>query len=95
MAADPAVAKITGSMMKQIMPYLIGVIVIGGILEIIIDCFNKKVDKFGDSLRNKLNKSKVDKCPYCGGRLIEKSGQYGKFYGCSNYPRCKFTKKIN
>lgn len=30
-------------------------------------------------------------CPRCRGRLIERSGTYGRFYGCSNYPRCKFT----
>jgi len=25
-------------------------------------------------------------CPECGGKLREKSGRYGKFIGCSNYP---------
>ncbi len=30
-------------------------------------------------------------CPKCGGRLIERRGKYGRFYGCSNYPKCKFT----
>jgi ssDNA-binding Zn-finger/Zn-ribbon topoisomerase 1 len=33
-------------------------------------------------------------CPRCGGELVEKDGKYGKFYGCSNFPECKFTKKI-
>ena len=31
------------------------------------------------------------RCPHCGGALILRSGGYGKFYGCSNYPRCKYT----
>ncbi|MBQ3942264.1 MAG: topoisomerase DNA-binding C4 zinc finger domain-containing protein, partial [Bacteroidales bacterium] len=22
-----------------------------------------------------------------------RDGKYGKFYGCSNYPRCKYTTK--
>lgn len=30
-------------------------------------------------------------CPRCDGDLKVRKGQYGKFYGCSNYPRCKFT----
>lgn len=30
-------------------------------------------------------------CPKCGGQLVERSGRYGAFYGCSNYPKCKFT----
>lgn len=33
-------------------------------------------------------------CPKCGGSLVERSGKYGKFYGCINYPNCKFTQKI-
>ena len=33
-------------------------------------------------------------CPKCGGNLVERSGKYGNFYGCSNYPNCKFTQKI-
>lgn len=31
-------------------------------------------------------------CPKCGGSLALREGKYGKFYGCSNYPKCKFTK---
>lgn len=30
-------------------------------------------------------------CPQCGGSLIKRKGKYGSFYGCSNYPKCKFT----
>ena len=30
-------------------------------------------------------------CPKCGGNLIKRKGKYGTFYGCSNYPKCKFT----
>lgn len=39
---------------------------------------------------------KTDKiCPSCGGVLVARHGVYGLFLGCSNYPKCKFTKKIN
>lgn len=31
------------------------------------------------------------RCPKCGGSLILRNGTYGRFYGCSNYPKCKFT----
>ena len=31
------------------------------------------------------------KCPRCGGNLILRKGRYGEFYGCSNYPKCRFT----
>lgn len=30
-------------------------------------------------------------CPKCGGRLVHRNGRYGDFWGCSNYPKCKFT----
>jgi len=41
----------------------------------------------------------VPVCQKCGGELIERvatKGQYAgqKFWGCSNFPKCKFTKKI-
>lgn len=32
-------------------------------------------------------------CPRCGGELVLRHGTNGDFYGCSNYPKCKFTKK--
>ena len=37
-------------------------------------------------------KKEIEVCPKCGGSLIERSGKYGKFFGCSNYPKCNFTK---
>lgn len=33
-------------------------------------------------------------CPKCGGNLIVRNGKYGQFYGCSNYPKCRFTKNL-
>lgn len=30
-------------------------------------------------------------CPECGGRLRLKDSEYGPFYGCSSYPRCRVT----
>jgi predicted RNA-binding Zn-ribbon protein involved in translation (DUF1610 family) len=40
--------------------------------------------------RNKIAK---DECPKCGGTLIERSGKYGRFLGCGNYPKCRFVVK--
>jgi len=33
-------------------------------------------------------------CPRCGGKLIEREGRYGKFLGCENYPKCRYTENI-
>lgn len=30
-------------------------------------------------------------CPRCNGDLKLRNGKNGKFYGCSNYPKCRFT----
>lgn len=40
-----------------------------------------------------FNKANIEMriCPKCAGKLIERKGKYGKFLGCSNYPRCHFT----
>lgn len=33
-------------------------------------------------------------CPNCGSKLIYRIGRTGEFIGCSNYPTCKYTEKI-
>ena len=30
-------------------------------------------------------------CPNCGADLVKKSGRYGDFLSCSNFPKCKFS----
>lgn len=35
----------------------------------------------------------VEKCPQCGrGRLRQRIGKHGPFFGCSEYPACNFTR---
>jgi|GEM_PF-373797 len=44
--------------------------------------------KSSDSLR------KLDQCPKCGeGKMLERYGQYGIFWGCNLYPACDHTEK--
>ncbi len=31
------------------------------------------------------------RCPVCLNQLVERSGNRGKFWGCGNYPHCRFT----
>ncbi|MCI8287779.1 MAG: DNA polymerase III subunit epsilon [Lachnospiraceae bacterium] len=33
-------------------------------------------------------------CPRCGGILIRRKGRFGSFWGCSEYPRCRYTQNI-
>lgn len=34
-----------------------------------------------------------EKCPQCGGNLVNRRGKFGPFVSCSNYPECKYIKK--
>ena len=53
-----------------------------------------------EALEEKLNKQRrtqeyaVDICPQCGRKLVEKSGRYGRFFGCTGYPECRYTRPI-
>lgn len=54
---------------------------------------NRQIKK--DHIKNLRNLHKEDYsrlCPKCGGKLIQKSGKYGAFLACSNYPNCRYTK---
>ena len=46
----------------------------------------KNIHQLKENINNNI-------CPRCGGNLELKKGKYGEFYGCSNYPKCKFIKK--
>lgn len=37
---------------------------------------------------------KIGNCPQCGGNLVLRTGKRGAFYGCANYPRCRYTREI-
>lgn len=38
--------------------------------------------------------SRTPTCPHCGSTMRRRSGRFGRFWGCSHYPRCKGTRKI-
>lgn len=45
---------------------------------------------------NESQKEKINSnCLRCGGMLVERSGKFGSFYGCVNYPKCDYTVKKN
>ena len=45
------------------------------------------------NIRENIIDKDPNKCPKCGGQLVERKGPYGIFIGCSNYPKCKYIKK--
>jgi len=32
------------------------------------------------------------RCPECGGAMISRTGKYGVFWGCKEFPTCKGTR---
>ncbi|MBW2681490.1 MAG: DUF2726 domain-containing protein, partial [Deltaproteobacteria bacterium] len=75
---------------------------VGGILEEIPDLSETVKEPGEKQLDEAIDNSNAGTaapvCPKCGGELIERvatKGQYAgqKFWGCSNFPKCKFTKK--
>lgn len=41
-----------------------------------------------------IKEETAEKCPKCGKSLIIRFSKFGKFYACSGYPDCKFTKSF-
>ncbi len=48
-----------------------------------------------ENIHRKQEQIKQGICPRCGGNLVLRDGKYGQFYGCSNFPACKFKKNID
>jgi DNA topoisomerase-1 len=67
-------------------------IVIIVVIGIYIEAKNSEKDQTNGKFYS--DDKKLEKCPRCGGSLLEKYGKYGKFFGCSNFPKCRFVKKI-
>ena len=50
----------------------------------------------GDSAQETTEPEVVEgrSCPKCDSTLIIRAGRYGKFIGCSNYPKCKYIEPL-
>ncbi len=47
----------------------------------------------GESTEKKQPQIADFKCEKCGGDMVLRSGKFGSFYACANYPACKYTKQ--
>lgn len=47
-----------------------------------------------DHAKEKVPYFDKTKCPKCHSNLERKSGKYGSFMGCSDFPKCRYTRKI-
>ncbi len=55
---------------------------------------NRHIETVKENVARKETLLRQGKCPKCGGNLVLRKGKNGQFYGCSNYPKCKFTQNL-
>ncbi len=51
------------------------------------------VEKATKEMEKKKPKELDETCELCGSKLVLRTGKYGEFKACSNYPKCKYIKK--
>ena len=54
--------------------------------------FNITKDMLSETFGKCITNKRI--CKRCGADMKLKGGKYGKFYGCSNYPKCNYTEKF-
>lgn len=55
----------------------------------------KHINEIREVKRDTEQKIQAGVCPKCGNALVLRNGKYGKFYGCSHFPNCRFTTPWN
>lgn len=60
------------------------------------DCVmnQQSYEEMGKILKQRQGTQPEVLCPKCGAEMVKRKSMYGEFYGCSNFPRCRGTKKI-
>ena len=65
-------------------------------IEILRNFYNKfepLVEKAFKTMEKKEPEKTGESCPKCGHDLVIRTGKFGKFVACSNYPECKYIKQ--
>ena len=61
-------------------------------------CAKEQFEQLKAEMREKAShhnsETRKNLCPYCRVELVKKQGSYGLFWGCPNYPACRFKRKI-
>ncbi|MBI5019461.1 type I DNA topoisomerase [Candidatus Gottesmanbacteria bacterium] len=57
--------------------------------------FSKSIEKtYVEADKVKLAEEMIDeKCPTCGHELVIRTGKFGKFIACTNFPECTYTRQ--
>lgn len=52
------------------------------------------LDEHIENIQERQREYQNNICPRCHAKLVLRKGNNGQFWGCSNYPKCKFTKPV-
>lgn len=60
------------------------------------DCImnQKCFEELAKLQKNAKTDEKIEVCPKCGGELRKRSGKFGEFWGCGNFPGCRYTRNV-
>lgn len=64
------------------------------VLKTFYNKFEPMVEEAFDKMEKKEAEKTGEECPECGSDLVIRNGRYGQFTACSNYPTCKYIKKV-
>ena len=70
-----------------------GKLVWNEVLKEFYDLFEPRVKTAFSDMEKKAPEQTGELCPSCGSPLVKRTGKYGEFIACSNYPECKYVKK--
>jgi DNA topoisomerase-1 len=66
--------------------------------EVLHEFYEPFIQKVKDGKTTIKSQKKVELigeiCPECGSELVKRSGRYGEFISCSNFPKCKYSRNI-
>lgn len=63
-------------------------------LDVLQEFYEKLEKAIKDAKVMRTTEMSDEVCPECGAPMVIRSGQYGRFLGCSRYPKCKSIKKL-
>jgi DNA topoisomerase-1 len=54
----------------------------------------QKAAKHMENVKKDLEEETDETCEKCGGRMVIRWGRYGRFLACSNFPKCKNSRRL-
>ena len=85
--------KYTAQMEEKLDSIADGKIIWNEMLADFFKVFSDMYDKAMKEAKKNPPKETGEICPECGEPLVVRKGKFGEFTACSNYPKCKYTKK--